>query len=142
MKQNEFVKMILSKITEEQILDIIKDFGALPYRIKETEIWFKTICHGGDSHKLCYFRNSKEFYCYTNCGKMNLFSFIMSVQDCSFYEAIEFLKRKLKISTRVGLHSPSVSESEELLAINRDLEFKSETTLQDCSFVPLETIDD
>lgn len=142
MKQSDFVKLILSKITEEQILDIIKDFGASPYRIKETEIWFRTICHGGDSHKLCYFRNSKEFYCYTNCGKMNLFSFIMNVQGCSFFEAIEFLKRKLKISTRVGLHNPSNSESEELLALKRDLQTKSEMTSQDFSDVPLESIDD
>lgn len=140
MKQNDFVKIILSKITEEQILDIIKEFGASPYRIKETEIWFRTICHGGDSHKLCYFRNSKEFYCYTNCGKMNLFSFIMNVKECSFFEAVEFLKRKLKISTRVGLHSPSVSESEELLALKRDLENKSLIKNQDFTPVPLEPI--
>ena len=142
MKQNDFINTILTKITEEQILEIIREFGALPYRIKETEIWFQTICHGGDSHKLCYFRNSKEFYCYTNCGKMNLFNFIMNVKECSFYEAIEFLKRKLKISERVGLRTSSVSESDELFALKQKVELNSKMKNQDFNSTPLETIND
>lgn len=53
---------LLETITEEQVLTLLEEFGATPYgAIKENEIWFNTICHGGDSHKLCYYRNSKSF---------------------------------------------------------------------------------
>lgn len=105
MENKDFITKLLEIITEEQILQILEEFGAFPHKIKDNEIWFKTICHGGDSHKLCYFRNSKEFYCYTNCGKMNLFSFIMNVKECNFNDAINFLKAKLKFSNRKGIHS-------------------------------------
>ena len=77
-------KKIIGQITEEQILAIMKELGATPFRIKPKEIWFQTICHGGDSHKLCYFREGKDFYCYTNCGKMNLFRLIANVKSCLF----------------------------------------------------------
>lgn len=142
MKKNDFTKIILSKITEEQILEIIKEFGVLPYKIKETEIWFKTICHCGDSHKLCYFRNSKEFYCYTNCGKMNLFSFIMNVKDCSFPEAIDFLKRKLKISERVGLQQSSIEDSEIFRMLQKRQEMNNPIIIQDFTATPLEIVND
>lgn len=96
---------LLETITEDQILDLLEEFGATPYgAIKENEIWFNTICHGGDSHKLCYFRNSKTFYCYTNCGKMSLFTLVMKVRDCNFSESVNFIARRLGISNRYGFN--------------------------------------
>lgn len=95
-------EQILQKITEDQILNIIKDMGELPYKIKDNEIWFRTICHGGNSHKLCYFRDSKDFYCYTNCGKMNLFSFLMEAKNLSFVEVVGFLSEKIS-RTGIGI---------------------------------------
>lgn len=85
----KFYQRVIEEITEEQILKLLKNYGAEPYKIKEKEIWFKTICHGGHSHKLCYFRDSKEFYCYTNCGKMSLFNLIMNIENCDFSQSMK-----------------------------------------------------
>lgn len=140
--KNDFIQKILEKVTEEQVLQIIEDFGAKPYKIKDNEIWFQTICHGGDSHKLCYFRDSKEFYCYTNCGKMNLFSFIMKVKECNFAEAVKFLKIKLGISGRTGLQQ----NSQVVLEIENDINEKEQlmnfSQPQDFIETPLNIIDD
>jgi len=79
--------------------------GAQPHgSIDKKEIWFATVCHGGDSHKLCYFKESKSFYCYTNCGHMNIFSLIMHVEHCSFTAALSFVANELGINSRQGLN--------------------------------------
>ena len=93
-------KEIISKITEEQVLSIMKDLGAIPFRIKPKEIWFQTICHGGDSHKLCYFREGKDFYCYTNCGKMSLFKLVSNVKGIPFYKSVYYVAKYTNVSTR------------------------------------------
>ena len=98
-------KKIIEQITEEQILAIMKELGATPFRIKPKEIWFQTICHGGDSHKLCYFRDGKDFYCYTNCGKMNFFRLIANVKSVPFYKAVYFVAQRLNINNRKGFTS-------------------------------------
>lgn len=89
-------KNVLKDITEEQILSILKDYGVTPERLKEKEIWFQTVCHGGDSHKLCYFRDSKTFYCYTNCGHIgDIISLIQKIENCKFGKALNSVAEKL-----------------------------------------------
>ncbi len=111
---------LLERITEVQILDILKSFGALPYgTFKQNEIWFKTICHGGDSHKLCYFRDSKSFYCYTNCGKMSLFNLVMKLRNCNFGEAINYVANVMGISNRHGFSNSLPRINQELAVIDK-----------------------
>ena len=93
-------KEIISKITEEQVLSVMKDLGVVPFRIKAKEIWFETICHGGDSHKLCYFREGKDFYCYTNCGKMSLFKLVSNVKGIPFYKSVYYVAKYANVTTR------------------------------------------
>jgi hypothetical protein len=95
---------LLENITEENILNILADFNITPYsnKTKDNEIWFKTVCHGGDSHKLCYFRDSKTFYCYTNCGFMNIFSFLMKIINGDFSDALKLVAKELGINNRRG----------------------------------------
>lgn len=98
-------KEILEKITEEQILGALEQLGATPIKTKQKEIWFRTVCHGGDSSKLCYFREGKDFFCYTNCGKMNLFQFIMNVKNCDFRESVMYWASIVHINARQGIRS-------------------------------------
>ena len=116
---------LLEHITEEQILQLLARFGAVPYgAIKEKEIWFQTICHGGDSHKLCYFRDTKTFYCYTNCGQMSLFNLIMKVKNCTFSEAIKFVANEVGISNRYGFNNTIPMISQELLKIDKYIQLR------------------
>lgn len=121
---------LLKNITEDQILDILKEFGAVPYGvIKEREIWFNTICHGGDSHKLCYFRETKSFYCYTNCGSMSLFTLVMKIKNCSFSESIRFLASKVGISNRYGFNLRIPTITQELNTIDSYIQIRKRKRL-------------
>lgn len=116
---------LLEHITEEQILSMLERFGAVPFgTIKDKEIWFQTICHGGNSHKLCYYRESKSFYCYTNCGQMSLFNFVMKVKNCTFSEAIAFIASEMGISNRYGFNSRYMRSNQELAKIDKYIQIR------------------
>lgn len=70
------LKKVLSEITTEKVILIMKELGCKDYIEKEDYIMFKTICHHHDeddgNHKLYYYKNSKLFVCYSNCGTFNL----------------------------------------------------------------------
>ena len=58
---------ILSKVNNDIVIEIMDENGSpLCGRSKvgrtgQECLWFRTICHGGDSHKLCYFTESTVF---------------------------------------------------------------------------------
>lgn len=115
---------ILERITEEQIISIMSKFGAEPYgKISNNNIYFRTICHCGDSHKLCYFRDTKIFHCYTNCGEMSLFNLVMKVKNCSFGEAVLFVAREIGINQRYGFNQVT-TVSQEIQSINKYLHLR------------------
>lgn len=131
---------LLEHITEEQILEILKGFGAVPFgAIKEKEIWFKTICHGGDSHKLCYFRDSKTFYCYTNCGQMSLFNLVMKVKNCTFPESIKFVAGVMGISNRYGFNTRIPTMSQELVKIDKYIQMRKPKTSEIKHLKPIDS---
>lgn len=99
---------IIEKITEDAILNILSQNGIEPFTIKDNEIWFETFCHGGDSHKLCYFRNTKTFYCYTNCGSLSLFNIVMILNNCDFKDSIRYLAGFAGIDCRRGFNKKQV----------------------------------
>lgn len=115
---------LIERITEAQILAILQKFGAVPVKSKEKEIWFQTVCHGGSSRKLCYFRETKALYCYTNCGQMSLFSFIMKVNNCTFSESIRFIANEIGISTRQGFGNKFTSQTQEMNCIDRYIKMR------------------
>ena len=119
---------LLENITEENVLNILKDFNIFPYsnKIKDNEIWFETVCHGGNSHKLCYFRDSKTFYCYTNCGFMNIFSFLMKIIHGSFTDALKLVSKELGINNRYGFNNKNYNKDirNEFSTINKYLSIR------------------
>jgi len=118
---------LLEIITEENILSILANYNIYPYsnKIKENEIWFETVCHGGNSHKLCYFRDSKTFYCYTNCGFMSIFSFLMKIINGSFSDTLKLIAKELGINNRQGFTKNYNSETrKEFSVINKYLSIR------------------
>lgn len=110
---------LLEKITVDEIIDILQEFGGHVYKTDNNgDLYFNTICHGGESHKLHFFKDSKCFMCYTNCGSMSFYDLLMNVNDWSFKDAYRFLCKYKGIDSNskgVGLR---VSKS-----TNSDLEF-------------------
>ena len=101
---------LLKSITTDVVINIMQENGSPVYdrtidRGSGQEcLWFRTICHGGDSHKLCYFTESKDFYCYTSCGRMPFFEFIKrlrNAKDSEFYsKVITYVAQKVGIKLR------------------------------------------
>ena len=106
-------KKLLELINEDVIIDIMKENGSDLYSITTDQrtqqkcLWFQTICHGGDSHKLCFFCGTKDFYCYTNCGKMSFFEGIKRIRnarDSDFYEKVFlYIAKKVGYKTNKNL---------------------------------------
>ena len=101
---------LLEKVTDEVVISIMEENGSPLYRTSKDNrtqqecLWFRTICHEGDSSKLCYFTQTKDFYCYTNCGRMTFFDFIKRIKgykDDEFYKCIQYVAEKVgcKISS-------------------------------------------
>ena len=80
MYSKEDLEKIKNDLTIEQIEELLISFGADPH-IQNNVIISRTICHGGDSHKLFYYDNTKLFKCYTECSEtFDVFQLVMKVQ--------------------------------------------------------------
>ena len=51
----------------EEVFDLVSELGGEPI-MGNGLFTARTICHGGDSHKLYYYPNTHLFHCYTGCG--------------------------------------------------------------------------
>lgn len=113
---------LLELVTTEDVIEILKDLGAdnpIQDRNNDNALLFSTICHGGDSHKLYYYKDSKFFVCYTSCGSMSLYDLIMSVNNISYTEAFSYICKLKNITNynkkKKGLQKKNVT--------NNDLDF-------------------
>ena len=101
----QYIKEI---ITHEDIKNIMEQYGAQPYSENNSIIIFPTICHNHTaeegSPKLYYYKNSKMFYCFTQCSKSyDIFELIITIEhlrgnkEYSFFDALYYISDKLNI---------------------------------------------
>lgn len=68
----------------------MQQLGVDRYENTESYILFPTICHNLNSSeasmKLYFYKDSKIFYCYTECGKMSIFSFLKHYYETRNFE--------------------------------------------------------
>ena len=70
---------IVSNLEEDKVKSLLKSLGA---DVQDKGGYFicNTICHNEEaddaSMKLYYYKNTKLFYCYTECGAMSIFTFL------------------------------------------------------------------
>lgn len=84
-------------LTMEQIVKLLEILGAEVRDINEKEMCCKTICHDGDSHKLYFYKDSLQFYCYTNCGSMDIIQVVANHLNCNVAAAISYICERLSI---------------------------------------------
>ena len=92
---------IKNNLTLNQIFSFLSAFDAQPV-LYEEYIISRTICHGGDSHKLYYYDNTKLFKCYTECPEesFDIFQLVIKLHQLqgnekyslnqAYYEIINF----------------------------------------------------
>ena len=127
-------KELLPLITEDVIIDIMSDNGSPVYGEGETGegqryLIFQTICHGGHSHKLYYYVETKTFHCYTNCGTMSVFDFVKKAQVINSPRAIRDFNEKLhsvyfKDLMSNNVVTASLKDIEDFLAVNKEIVIK------------------
>ena len=66
----------------------------------DTEIKYRTICHGGTKHKLYFYKESMTFYCYSNCGRIgSILDLVKKIKEFdNVYDAGEWICKQLGIS--------------------------------------------
>ena len=86
---------LLELMTIEDIIDLMLSFGSNhPTTDKQGKYVFNTICHDGagqGSHKLWYYTESKSFFCFSECGAMNIIDLTMKMLNMDFKEAFLYL---------------------------------------------------
>lgn len=99
------VKEVMDLLGPEEITEIMDDLGAHSYRTdSQGHYIFQTICHHDDgdegSYKLYYFPDTKLFYCFSHCGKLDLFDLVMRRKGFDdFFSAFLYVLRFFNIST-------------------------------------------
>lgn len=91
-------RKISNMLSERDIWTLLEDLDANP-RETATTIESETVCHHGDSHKLYYYKDSNNFYCYTGCGSMSVFDLVMKSLGMEFGDALSYIVRKFNISS-------------------------------------------
>lgn len=88
------------KLTEDDIRKLLYEMEATIY-YEDDDIWISdTICHHGTKPKLCYYKDSKSFHCYTECGQLDILGVVMGYKGYvieEFYKVINWICIKLNI---------------------------------------------
>ena len=76
---------IIKNLTSESVIKLMEKLGADRYIEHDSYIIFPTICHNIDtkeaSMKLYFYKNTKIFMCYTECGTMSIFKFLKTYYE-------------------------------------------------------------
>ena len=71
---------IIDNLKVSSVIDLMTKLGADRWKDEGTHLVFPTICHNVDaseaSMKLYFYKNTKLFNCYTECGVMSIFKFM------------------------------------------------------------------
>lgn len=88
------------ELRPELIFTIMKELGEEDYRTDSNgDYLFRTICHGGDSYKLHYFQEDRQFHCYTGCScNYSIFDLVSKIKNIDFGESQRFIASVLNIS--------------------------------------------
>ena len=96
MNETINAQLIKESITDEDIKKILAIYKAYPSSENDNVIIFPTICHNLNpeeaSHKLYYYKNSKMFYCFTECSKgFDIFELIITREHLLGHDYFGFL---------------------------------------------------
>lgn len=95
------ITRIKESINDSLIINLMYSLGADRHEDRGEYIEFPTICHNDSSFnaslKLYYYKKSKIFNCYTNCGSHDIIELIQKTLDLDFKESISYLSKFLGI---------------------------------------------
>ena len=99
-----------SALTTENIRTLIKILGGTIYTENDDYMICDTFCHCGTSHKLYYYKSSKSFYCYTECGSLDIIEIVKRLKKYNLPEAIIWISNQCHIDERRGFNNEFISD--------------------------------
>lgn len=107
------------------MMDFLAELGAEPI-MQGSMILNKTICHGGDSHKLYYYDNTHLFRCYTGCAEptFDIFELVRKVKERELEQEYTLPAAVKYVADYFG-YSPNDRHAFEELSIKDDLVYLS-----------------
>lgn len=89
------------KLSEDDVRTLLTDYMGAIISYEDDDMWISnTICHHGNKQKLYYYKNSKSFHCYTECGQMDIIAVVMGFKGYEqeeLHKAINWICVKLNI---------------------------------------------
>ena len=87
---------VKEKLTIDNIRILVEIMGGI-ISYEDDDIWItNTFCHGGKKNKLYFYKDSKTFYCYSECGYMDIFRLVSQVYLYTNNEAKDWICKTLK----------------------------------------------
>lgn len=85
------IKGLKKSLTSDNIKFLAAELGGYFFYEDEQKIIFNTFCHGGDSNKLYYYKESQIFNCYTHCGTFDVVELVQKVLGVTFFESLIYI---------------------------------------------------
>lgn len=106
-------------LTLEQVLDYVNELGGEGKIINDNIAIFRTICHGGDSHKLYYYLNTHLFKCYTECENdtFDIYELTMKVKSHEAATQWELPRAIFYVASYFGYSTATFDFGEEVEAL-------------------------
>lgn len=108
--------MSYNKEIVKEYVDLDDVFVLFEYLDAEPELYddhivARTICHGGDSHKLYYYDNTQLCRCFTgDCGTFDIFELLMKVNHIDLNEAVNFIVYFFNLDSKIESSDLSFDE--------------------------------
>ena len=99
-----------SALTHEDIRKLLEALGATIYQDNDEYMISDTICHCGTSHKLYYYKSSKTFYCYTECGSIDIIEIVCRLKKYNYSEAVNWISTQCHVSEKRGFNNAVISD--------------------------------
>ena len=95
------IEELKDKIDESMIIELMEYWGAEVFQENEEYIIYSGICHGNpESRKLYLYRSSLSFFCYSNCGSMDIIALTQQIEGLSLGDAIQWLTDFFKLDNK------------------------------------------
>ena len=136
-------KELLNKISVEQIVGLMVNYYGIEMK-EDTDplaYIFATRCHHSfdeeASFKLYLYKENKTFVCYSSCGSMSLFDFVMTMNDCTFAESVQFLEEyfHIGINFQRGFGRPKREKIEIKPYVKKEVDFNEQLPEYDGSIL-------
>ena len=115
---------VKEQIELEDVYNLLEYFDAEPQMFSDYII-ARTVCHGGDSHKLYYYTNTSLFNCFTHCGSFDIFELVQKVQNIDDLNvAILFVVNFFNLQSKLSEQDFDIEDFKILAAFEKQKEIE------------------